>query len=613
MFNPKKIQKICNILSKYNGSNNQILYYKSLYNKGLFNLNDFNVNYIEQNYKYKPFEVNRIIKISSDFGKYLQDKYKIEFTPTKLYIGRVIGEIGNSYHCYAQFRKSVGKQLMYISRNYLLSPLKYPNENEKINIDFDFFDKKTEKYDRKLKEHQKIGIEFLLKNKKCILADQQGLGKTTQAIVASIAGGFNNILVVTTASLKTTWKKEIAFYEDEENISIINGSDWEKGSKFTIVNYDILQKFYHIAYEEVTYIDENTNEEKTKLQKSKKKKYINECLSKSQLFTSNFDCVIIDEAQKLSNKTSIRYKTINDFLHTQKPKAIFLLTGTPLTNRPINLYNILSLIDADVTRDYSYYSIRYCDGREMKLKSGKKILINNGASHLDELKEKIKHLYIRRLQSDIPGMVKKNVITKEYELNSSQKEIYSRLWNEYVQSQKLKGNDDVELYKDLVEGIIVRQYLAKEMTKNTIDLCNEKIEYGEKVIIVCTFQEEIDIFKEYYGKKAVIYNGKMTLKKKDKSVDSFMNNPDIMVMIANLTAVSLGLSLTVCNYLIFNSYSWQAAENDQAMDRIYRITQKRDVVCVYQLFNDSISKSMFEKVMFKKKIMNETIKSENEK
>lgn len=210
-------------------------------------------------------------------------------------------------------------------------------------------------------------------------------------------------------------------------------------------------------------------------------------------------------------------------------------------------------------------------------------------------------------------MVKKNVITKEYELNSSQKEIYSRLWNEYVQSQKLKGNDDVELYKDLVEGIIVRQYLAKEMTKNTIDLCNEKIEYGEKVIIVCTFQEEIDIFKEYYGKKAVIYNGKMTLKKKDKSVDSFMNNPDIMVMIANLTAVSLGLSLTVCNYLIFNSYSWQAAENDQAMDRIYRITQKRDVVCVYQLFNDSISKSMFEKVMFKKKIMNETIKSENEK
>lgn len=613
MFSAVKIRRIYDILKNYNGTNNKIRFYQYQYMHGKYKIDDFSSAYIAKNKDYVTKDVNKIIKISSDYGQKLKDNFMLEFIPKVIKITKVIGEIKNSYHCYVQFRQSVSPQLLFVNKNYLLQPLFDRPTVKYDDIDFSKYDKMTEKYDRKIKDHQKTAIKFLLENKKCILADQQGLGKTTSSIVAALEGGFKKILIITTASLKTTWKREISLYEDVSNISIMNGSKWENPQKFTITNYDIMQNFYSVAYEEKEIMDENTGEVKKIKKKSNKKALIKENLDKSPLFNENFDCVIFDEAQKLSNKTSIRYKTISDFLHRSKPEAIFLLTGTPLTNRPMNLFQILCLLDSDIVKDANYYCTRYCDGKKMKLKSGKTIMTSNGATNLDELCEKLKPLYIRRLQSEIPGMVGKTVTTKEYDLSDKQKEKYDVLWKEYLDAQAEIGNTDAALYKDLVEGIIVRRYLAKEMVSNTIELTDSQIEYGEKVIIVCTFQDEIDMLKKHYGDKSVIYNGKMTAKQKDKAIESFMNDESIMVFIANLTAVSVGLSLTVSHFLIFNSYSWQAAENNQAMDRIYRLTQTKDVACVYQLFTDSISKDMFNKVMKKEEIMNATIKAESEK
>jgi SNF2 family DNA or RNA helicase len=331
------------------------------------------------------------------------------------------------------------------------------------------------------------------------------------------------------------------------------------------------------------------------------------------MFLAKFDCVIIDEAHKLSNNTSIRYKVIEDFLKRSKPKFVFLLTGTPLTNRPMNLYHILKLIDAEVTRDYNYYTKRYCDGRKMRLKTGKEIMLTGGATNLEELKEKIKHVYIRRLLSEMTDMVNKSIETRYYDLTDTQMQRYNELWDEYVLAQQEQGNDDSEDYRQLVEGMLVRQYLAKEMIPNTIQLVNEKIEDDEKVIIICTFTEEINELKKYYGNKCVIYDGKMSAKQKDKAEYEFMNNPKVKVFIGQIIACSVGLTLTAAHTLIFNSYSWVAADNKQAEDRIYRLNQTEDVTCIYQLFNDSISQNMFDKVMRKEIIMNDVIKSEREK
>ena len=614
--------KAYSLLKTYNGENNQIKYLQYKTEKTNYSLGEFEITYILNNYDYIPFEVNKIVKISSDFGEKLKEKYELDFTPEKILITKVIGEMGESYHCYIQYRKSVSPTLAYVRKNYILNPIQ--DNTEEVKINFTEYDNK-----RQLKKHQKEGIEFMLSNKKCILADSMGMGKTTQTVVAALETKCDKILIICPASLKSTWKREISiFYDNMDNVNIINGKEWKSNGKFTIVNYDILDNFYKVP-EEVVYetqiledgteikipqtIKKNNGKIVEKKKKSIKKDLIKECLSKSPMFLEQFGCVIIDEAHKLSNNTSIRYKVINDFLKKSKPNYVFLLTGTPLTNKPMNLYHILKLINAEVTNDYRYYAKRYCEGKTMKLRTGKEILITNGASNLDELKEKIKHVYIRRVLSEMSDMVNKKIITKFYDLDDKQISEYNKLWDDYINAQMEQGNDDSEDYRQLVEGILVRQYLAKEMTSNTIQLVDEKLEEDEKVIIVCTFQEEVDIFKKYYGKSAVIYNGKMTAKEKDKSEHEFMNNPKIKVFIANLIAAGVGLTLTVSNFMVFNSYSWVAAENLQMQDRIYRLTQTRDVTCVYQLFNDSISQNMFNKVMTKQLIADNTIISENEK
>ena len=429
-------EKTYELLKKYNGTNNQILYLQYKISKTDYALSDFDVTYVLNNFDYIPYEVNKIVKISSDYGEILKKKYELDFLPEKIFIKRIIGEMGESYHCYAQYRKSVAPSLMYIKKRYILNHIeKQQNTIVDMNIDYGKYDKKTENIGRKIKDLQKEGIEFLLSNKKCILADGMGCGKSLQTVVATMESGAKKILIICPASLKSTWKREICYYNNETDVTIINGSKWETNTPFTIINYDILDNFYKIPTELV--FEEKKLEDGTisripkmirgsngkmiqKTRKSLRKDTIKKCLEESPMFLENFDCVVLDEAHKLSNNTSIRYKTIDDFLKRSNIPYVFLLTGTPLTNRPMNLYHILKLIDADVTHDYQYYVKRYCDGKTLRLKTGKEIMLSNGATNLDELKEKIKHVYIRRVLTEMTDMVNKEIETRYYDLTPLQ-------------------------------------------------------------------------------------------------------------------------------------------------------------------------------------------------
>ena len=622
------VDKAYEIIKGYNGYSNYITYLQYKVNNCHYILNDFDIEYIINNKDFVPYELNKTVKISVDFGRKLNEKFLIGFTPEKIRISSVIGEMGNSFHCYIQYRQSVPPVLTYVNKNNILTPLETVDYNT-VEVDFDKYDKSS-KDGRKLKILQKEGIKFLLANRKCILADSMGCGKTIQSIIAAMASNSKKILIITTASLKTNWKRELTIYNDEKDIQILQGSKDEIcDKKYVIANYDILINYYEVPTEtvyETEYVyNENGKREVIrkpvmvkskdgqlieKQKKSTRKDVIEECLKNSPLFLNKFDCVIIDEAQKLSNNSSNRYKVIDDFLKRAKPNYVFLLTGTPLTNKPINLYYILKLIDAPITRDYRYFIKRYCDAKTFRLKTGKEVTTINGASNLEELREKIKHLYIRRLLTEMTDMVDKNIITKTYDLTELQRVEYERLWQEYLDAQIEQGNEDSEQYRQLVEGILVRQYLAKQMVDNTIKLVDNMLEEGGKVIIVCTFAEEIAMFKNYYKKKCVVYDGKMTAKAKDKAEQAFNNDKNVRVFIGQILAAGVGLNLVVANKMVFNSYSWVAADNAQIEDRIYRLTQKNDVTCVYQLFNDSMSKHMYDTVIGKKNMMDTIIKSE---
>ena len=624
----KKTKEAYAILEKYEGVNpfiKTLKYHAFIKNDKV--LNDLDIEYVIRNNNFAPEPINKTVKIAKWFGEKCQEKWGTDFIPEKIQILDIVGETDSIFHVYLRYRRSQEKPIFcFIPKKALLDDLRMGDFN-KLDIDFTKYDEVLSKEGKSLYEHQKSAVKFLLDRKKCLLADDQGLGKTVSAIIASLEGNFKKILVICPASVKSTWKREISRFVPESEVGIINSTNWINDKKYTIINFDIVDIHHRVGKEMVIeekplldsnrnpITDENGNQLTKSIEKwikSRKKEVKEKAMSESNLYMAGFDLIIIDECHKLSNNDSIRYEFINDLLVRSAVKDVYLLSGTPMTNRPINIFHVLGLIGHEVCQNFDYFVQTYCDGKKITSKTTKRsIWLTGGSSNLNELMEKIKNSYLRRLKKDIPGMVTKEIHQRFYELTSKEILEYNNLWNEYEESQLLLGITN--LNKDLTEGIFLRQFVSTAMIRNTIELTNEFLEDDNKVFIACCFDEEISQLKEYYGDKAVIYKGGMTIKQKDKAEWKFMNDKNTTVFIGNIIAAGVGLTLTSSHICIFNSYDWVPGNNFQMQDRIHRIGQKDNVEVYYQLFNNTISENMWEKVVRKEMNINKVIKDENNK
>jgi SNF2 family DNA or RNA helicase len=145
------------------------------------------------------------------------------------------------------------------------------------------------------------------------------------------------------------------------------------------------------------------------------------------------------------------------------------------------------------------------------------------------------------------------------------------------------------------------------MVPNTIKLADSFIKNGEKVIIATCYDEELNMLKDYYGDKCVVYNGKMTAKKKDEALKKFKEDENVMVFIGNLQSAGVGLNITEANVVIFNNVSFLPAENQQAEYRILRIGQEKDCYIIYQKFRNTYMDRMFEILDIKNEIIKNLI------
>jgi SWI/SNF-related matrix-associated actin-dependent regulator 1 of chromatin subfamily A len=234
-------------------------------------------------------------------------------------------------------------------------------------------------------------------------------------------------------------------------------------------------------------------------------------------------------------------------------------------------------------------------------------------TNLEELKLRVQHLYLRRTKEDIGNSLPTKTIHElYYDLSPLQKEEYDKLWDEYETAQ-LELDPTKEINKDLLEGAIYRKYCSNQMIPNTIKLAEQLISEGKKVIIATCYDEELNLLKEYFGDKAVVYNGKMNTKQKDNAQKSFTDDPNIMVFIGNIIAAGVGITLTVSQSIIFNNISFVPGECRQMEDRVYRIGQTKDVDIYYQMFRNTQYEKMWEIVLKKELVINTVIKKENEK
>ena len=408
---------------------------------------------------------------------------------------------------------------------------------------------------------------------------------TYQSILASLVVDAKKVLVVCPASVKISWQREIESF-GQKGI-IVNGSNWPDVGKFTIINYDILKNFHTLG-------------------KPKK-----DDVHYTNILDENYDLVILDEAHKIKNPKAQRTVLINDIVERGDVERVWLLTGTPIANKPMDFFNLLKLVKSPLGGNWKFFAQRYCDAKRFykKLNNGrtKQIWITDGASNLSELGIRTKNTLLRRLKTEVLDMPDKTITTLYHDLSKRGWNDYENLWEEYLEKRAEAGKRGGNLNKDLVELGLLRKFIAMEAIPKTVELVNDAIEQNQKVVIFTTFTDELEELAEEFGSKCVTHNGKMSTKAKQDSIDKFQNNKKTQVFIGNITSAGVGITLTEGTVVIFNSFSWVPGDNEQAEDRTYRIGQKNNVSVYYQLFRGTISLAMWYSLMSKQKNIDEIL------
>ena len=550
--------KALSLLDSYSGANNHILYLKTKKetSKKFYptrTQSDYIINYFDT----VPKVARKWVDLDTYFAKkFAEERYLME-TPEKIYIEKLLVEKEKSYHIWGKFFDKDPLTEFWVPKSSLIKT----HNVEKVDVDYSKYDH------RPPLEHQKEAVEKLAGSRRFILADDMGLGKTTATIIAALETGSKKILIICPASLKINWQREIENYSDRP-VYISEGKKFSTESDFVIVNYDILKNFH------------DTTDK-----------------SKSLLDQSNFDLVILDEAHMISNPQAQRTKIINHFV--KNIKRVWLLTGTPMTSRPMNYYNLLNIIESPVAQNWMAYAIRYCQGYQF-MAGRRKVWNVTGASNLEELRDRTSKQILRRLKEDVLDLPDKIISPVYLRLKSKE---YEELMGEYYDWFDNKKDESSSLTVQFSKLMKVRKVIANEKTKQTIEFAENIIEQGKKVIIFTNFTDTLQTIYQHFGKQAVYLDGSCSKPHRQNAVDEFQENDKIKVFVGNLKAAGVGLTLTAAEVVIMNDLSFVPAEHAQAEDRAYRYGQKSNVLVYYPLYENTIEGAVYDILNRKKEII----------
>jgi SWI/SNF-related matrix-associated actin-dependent regulator 1 of chromatin subfamily A len=431
--------------------------------------------------------------------------------------------------------------------------------------------------------HQVEGVAFLLGRRRAILADDMGLGKTRQAIVSlrhlAPAGPY---LVVCPASVKRNWAREIEQVASGASILVIEGSAPVAVNRpWVIVNYDVLGR-HRDALDRVAWA-----------------------------------ALVFDEAHYLKNHTSARSKLAREMTarasaDAAHPLVVQLLTGTPLTSRPRDLFVLLQLVGHPLGRSFLAFAKRYCAAEkgEFGWKTG-------GASNIDELTVQLHGVMLRRSKDDVVALPPKlrtwlPVAVPAGTGARAIKKVLALLTGKSDDSVGAVAKEDDPRKRGRLLAFITeaRQALAIAKTPATLDFVRGATEQGEKVIVFSCFDDPIQQLAKELGTAAIVLTGKTPGAKRQEVVDRFQHDEDIRVLLANIIAGGTGLNLTAATQVVFNDLDWVPTNHWQAEDRAYRIGQTRTVNVTYFVAENTIDDFVHAVLETKAAIVNAIVEGE---
>lgn len=413
--------------------------------------------------------------------------------------------------------------------------------------------------------HQKDFLETFFCKEKMILADDQGLGKSFQAIHAALMlkekENIKHVLIVCGVnSLKYNWANEIELFSDE-TYTVIEGSTQKKikllneKSFFKIVNIEALRK----------------------------KEILDLMLKKK------FDLCVFDEIHKAKNPQSKQGKNL---LKLNYMRWMLGLTGTPLINKPLDLFVPLKWLGA-VTQSFWSFRKTYAEldyyGNPVKYKN------------LNILKSVYDENSLRRTKKQVLDLPEKVFSYETLDFSKEQYEIYRMIRDNCIKEMRDEYNKNINTSNLLAKLTRLRQ-VATDPTlidpnvtgvkiERMIELAEETVENGNKVVIFVNWihaaENIYNIFKnKKYG--PVMITGKVPLQERSKSVKDFQENPDCKICIGTYKAMGTGLTLTAANTVFLIDKPWTYADLIQGIDRCHRIGQKQTTYVV----NFKIKKSV---------------------
>jgi SWI/SNF-related matrix-associated actin-dependent regulator 1 of chromatin subfamily A len=428
--------------------------------------------------------------------------------------------------------------------------------------------------------YQKAGIAFAASREGTLLADEMGLGKTIQAIgVINADKGIKSVLIVCPASLKLNWGRELRKWLTRPMTiqSVGAGIGWGKAD-ITIINYEMLSK--HAA----------------------------------KVTGTEFDLAVIDESHRIKNPKAQCTKVFQ----TIKAAKRIAMTGTPILNRPIELWTSLIWLDpAKWNKRSGYFQKRYC-GAFM----GEWGWVNDGATHLDELQEVLRtSCMVRRLKKDVlselPPKVAKAELAK---------------WNEFEAriaeaEQALAAAKNDEAYAEAIKALkeaqgvafeemsAVRHATAIAKVPFVVDFVTELLEDSdEKIVVFAHHRDVVDALINglaQFGPVKLV--GGMSEADKQASVDRFQKDPSCRVFVGNIQAAGVGITLTASSHVVFAELDWTPARISQAEDRCHRIGQFDSVLVQHLVLEESLDSYMAEMLLDKQAIADKALDKEGKK
>ena len=454
--------------------------------------------------------------------------------------------------------------------------------------------------------YQRAGIAFGHERQAVLIGDEMGLGKTIQAIgIMNANPELVRILIICPASLKINWMRELTKWLVKKRTIFIADSQIfpELANGIIIINYDVLHKH------------------------------------EDEIKGTDWDLVVCDEAHLLKNPKAKRtrmvvgarasskekQKGMADIPGITAKKRIFL-TGTPIANKPIELFPLISYLDPVRWSSFWKYAQRYCGASQ---DNGWNC---DGAQNLGELQDILRSsIMVRRLKKDVlkelPPKTRKVVeipadgTTRA--LIKQEREVYNEdeMHSAETAVELAKADDNPEAYKQAVAHLKVRLErkfedlstarrmlaVAKANMPSVHELLDEALEESPKLIIFCHHKEVVQILANKFGSAAVLIVGDTAMPDRQAACDRFQKDPSCKVIIGSFGAMGVGWTLTASSHVICFELDWVPGNVSQAEDRAHRIGQQDNVLVEHWVIEGSLDCIMAKRIISKQNVIDQAL------